>query len=483
MLTRIYGTAFFTQKDLEAHLERLEQARARTTIASSARSSACSGCAPRRPGMPFWLPKGTVLLRLIEDEVREQLRRRGYDEIKTPQIMDAELWHRSGHWDNYRENMFFAEPSERDRDESDRGYAVRPMNCPGACLAFGSERHSYRDLPLRLAEFGLSRATSARACCTACCACAPSPRTTPTSTARSSRSPAEVNAICDAIDQLYASFGFDDVRVELSTKPEKSIGTDEQWEQATEALRRGAGAPGPRVRAQPGRRRLLRPQDRLPRDRRDRPLVAARHLPARLLHARALRAHLPGRGQRRAPPGDDPPRPAGLDGALRRDPDRAPRRPLPDLARARAGDGPAGRRPPQRVRGRSRRRAARGGRARARSTSAPSRSGRRSATPSWPRCRTCSSSATRSRRPARRRGALARGGRRSAPLATSRELQLAADQSATRGREVPSTGRRIAEPSRRVRLYCAAMQGSHIPSRRLSARCLAAFPSSPSTAG
>src|SRR5204862_5560433 len=115
MLTRIYGTAFFSKQDLEEHLERLEQARAR----DHRRLGPELGLFMLReeaPGMPFWLPNGSVLLRLIEEEVREQLRRRGYVEIKTPRVLDVELWHRSGHWDNYRENMFFAEPSEREGD-------------------------------------------------------------------------------------------------------------------------------------------------------------------------------------------------------------------------------------------------------------------------------------------------------------------------------------------------------------------------------
>ena len=97
--------------------------------------------------MPFWLPNGTTLLHLIEDEVQDQLRKRGYQEIATPQVLDEELWHRSGHWDNYRDDMYFMEVDER-------RFALRPMNCPGACLVFDSERHSYRELPLRLAEFG-----------------------------------------------------------------------------------------------------------------------------------------------------------------------------------------------------------------------------------------------------------------------------------------------------------------------------------------
>jgi threonyl-tRNA synthetase len=251
MLTRIYGTAFFSKKDLEAHLERLELARANDhrKLGPQLGLFMLRGEAP---GMPFWLPKGTVLLRLIEDEVRDQLRRRGYEEIKTPQILDVELWHRSGHWDNYRENMFFAEPSERDRDESSRGYAVRPMNCPGACLTFASERHSYRELPLRLAEFGLvSRyeregvlhgllrvraftQDDAHVYCTL------------------EQVPGEVNSICEAIDELYAKFGFSDVRVELSTKPEKAIGTDEQWEEATAALTEALESQGREYQLNPG---------------------------------------------------------------------------------------------------------------------------------------------------------------------------------------------------------------------------------------
>ena len=234
MLTRIYGTAFFSNKDLEQHLERIELAKAN----DHRRLGPQLGLFMFReeaPGMPFWLPNGTVLLRLIEAEVRKQLRRRGYEEIKTPRVLDEELWHRSGHWDNYRENMFFVEPSEREGDE--RRFALKPMNCPGACLVYAAGRHSYRELPLRLAEFGdVSRyeregvlhgllrvraftQDDAHVYCTL------------------DQVADEVDSICEAIDELYARFGFDDVRVELSTRPDKSIGSDEQWERAEGALR------------------------------------------------------------------------------------------------------------------------------------------------------------------------------------------------------------------------------------------------------
>ncbi len=233
MLTRIYGTAFFSKKDLAEHLQRIEEARARDHRKLGPQLGLFM-LRPEAPGMPFWLPNGTVLLRAIEAEVQKQLRKRGYVEIKTPRVLDEELWHRSGHWDNYRENMFFVEPSEREGNE--RRFALKPMNCPGACLAFGSEAYSYRDLPLRLAEFGdvyryeregvlhgLLRVRAftqddAHVFCTL------------------DQVTDEVDSICEAIDELYARFGFDQVRVELSTRPDKSIGTDEQWERAEASL-------------------------------------------------------------------------------------------------------------------------------------------------------------------------------------------------------------------------------------------------------
>jgi len=228
-LTRIYGTAFFSKADLEQHLERIEEAKAR----DHRRLGPQLGLFMLRdeaPGMPFWLPNGTTLLHLIEAEVRKQLRRRGYQEIATPQVLDVNLWHRSGHWDNYRDEMYFMSDGERE-------FALRPMNCPGACLVYSSDRHSYRELPLRLAEFGrVSRneregvlhgllrvraftQDDAHVYCT------------------EDQITDEVASICEAIDELYARFGFEDVKVELSTRPEKSMGTEEQWAKAEAALK------------------------------------------------------------------------------------------------------------------------------------------------------------------------------------------------------------------------------------------------------
>jgi threonyl-tRNA synthetase len=229
MLSRIYGTAFFSKADLEEHERLLEEARARDHRRLGPELGLFR-LRPESPGMPFWLPQGTVLLRLIQEEDRKQLRKRGYVEINTPHVMDVDLWHRSGHYDNYRENMYFSEVD-------DRRFALKPMNCPGACLVFDSERRSYRDLPLRMAEFGhvfrheregvlhgLLRVRAftqddAHVYCTM------------------DQIADEVDSICDAVDELYERFGFSQYDVELSTRPEKSIGTAEEWDTATDALR------------------------------------------------------------------------------------------------------------------------------------------------------------------------------------------------------------------------------------------------------
>jgi threonyl-tRNA synthetase len=244
MLTRIYGTAFFSKKDLAKHLERIEQAKAR----DHRRLGPQLGIFMLReeaPGMPFWLPNGTTLLHMIEGEVQAQLRKRGYKEIATPQVLDEELWHRSGHWDNYRDDMYFMQSDEK-------RLALRPMNCPGACLVFDAERHSYRELPLRLAEFGrVSRneregvlhgllrvraftQDDAHVYCT------------------EEQIADEVTDICAAIDELYARFGFEGVRVELSTRPEKSMGSEEQWAKAEAALTEALDRQGREYELNPG---------------------------------------------------------------------------------------------------------------------------------------------------------------------------------------------------------------------------------------
>jgi threonyl-tRNA synthetase len=246
MLTRIYGTAFLSKQDLEHHLEMLEQARAR----DHRRLGPQLGLFTLRdeaPGMPFYLPHGMTVVNEIRRVVREQLNRRGYDEISTPNMLDVELWKRSGHWDNYRENMFFTRSGEDGRE-----LAVKPMNCPGACLVYSSQRHSYRDLPLRLAEFGLCTRNEREGVLHGLLRVRAFTQDDAHVYCTEDQIVGEVRHITDAIDELYALFGFDDVRVELSTRPEKSIGTDAQWRMAEDALARALQEMGREHQVNPG---------------------------------------------------------------------------------------------------------------------------------------------------------------------------------------------------------------------------------------
>ena len=228
MLTRLYATAFPTQAELDAYLARVELAKARDHRRLG-RELELFYFDDAGPGFPFFLPKGMLIVNQIQAAVRGELERLGYQEIRTPMILSEELWKSSGHWDHYRENMYFTQVDEQ-------GFAVKPMNCPGACLVFRSRRRSYSELPLRLAEFGhvhrhelsgvlhgLFRVRSftqddAHIFC------------------RLDQVHDEVQSVLGFIDRFYARFGFDQVQTKLSTRPEKAAGTDEMWERAEAAL-------------------------------------------------------------------------------------------------------------------------------------------------------------------------------------------------------------------------------------------------------
>jgi threonyl-tRNA synthetase len=179
--------------------------------------------------MPFWLPGGMTVQNEVRHVVSQQLNKRGYLEISTPQIADEELWHRSGHWQNYRENMYFTEAENR-------RFALKPMNCPGACLVYESQRRSYRDLPLRLAEFGLCSRREREGVLHGLLRVRAFVQDDAHVFCTPEQIEAEVQDICAAIDELYALFGFFDVAVELSTKPEKAVGEAKLWERAEAAL-------------------------------------------------------------------------------------------------------------------------------------------------------------------------------------------------------------------------------------------------------
>ena len=236
MLQRIYGTAFASKQLLEEHLARIEEAKKRDHRRLGKELDLFTFDIVA-PGSPFFHPKGAVVYNELIGYVRGLYRRYGYDEVITPQIMDVELWKRSGHYDNYRENMFFAPLEERE-------FAVKPMNCPAHCLIYGSRKRSYRELPIRYADFGrLHRAersgtlhglTRVRSFSQddAHIFCMPE------------QIGGEISALLEMIDEVYRDFGFDERRVLLSTRPEKSIGSDEMWAQAEGALAdalKGAG--------------------------------------------------------------------------------------------------------------------------------------------------------------------------------------------------------------------------------------------------
>ncbi len=397
MLTRVYGTAFFSAKDLRG-APRAARARTRQRPPPArVRSSACSRSRRSRPGPRSGCPPGPRCSTRWSALSREMGRERGYHEVKTPQIYDSSLWKTSGHWDKYRENMFVTE-------YEDRQMAVKPMNCPGHCQLYSLRPHSYRDLPVRYWEPGLLHRREPSGTLHGLLRVRHFAQDDSHIFCTEEQIQDEVAGVLEFAFATYEVFGID-VRLELSTRPEQRIGSDELWDQ-----QRGGADAGARERrastyeVSAGRGRLLRPEDRHAHDRLARPLVAARHLPARLQLPGALRPHLHRRRQRRAPPGDDPPGADGLLRAVHRDPARAPRRRAAGVAGSGAGDRAADRRPPHRLRRRGCEQRLRGRRpARRAATSAPSRSGARSATPSCARSPTCWSWAIASRRTTRSR--------------------------------------------------------------------------------
>lgn len=228
MLQRIYGTAFASRGELDAYLEQLEQARARDHRRLGQELDLFS-FDPHAPAMPFFHPRGAVLYNQLLAYVRELNEANGYGEVVTPQILDVELWHASGHYDNYRDSMFFTEVDER-------RYAVKPMNCPTHCLIYRQALRSYRDLPIRYADFGrlhryersgvtsgLTRVRSfaqddAHVFCT------------------DEQVEEEVLRAVEIILGIYETFAFHDIEIGVGTRPEKRVGTDAQWDVAERVL-------------------------------------------------------------------------------------------------------------------------------------------------------------------------------------------------------------------------------------------------------
>ncbi len=232
-LTRIYATAFPNQTELDAYLERLEQARARDHRRVG-RDLGLFYFDEHGPGFPFFLPKGMVIVNGIKGAVREELAHMDYSEIQTPTMLSDELWKISGHWDHYRENMYFSEVEGQN-------FAIKPMNCPGACLVYRSRRHSYRELPIRYAEFGHVHRHELSGVLHGLFRVRAFTQDDAHVFCRLDQVQDEVRAVLDLTDRFYGRFGFDRVDLFLSTRPEKAVGTVEMWDQAEAALRDALG--------------------------------------------------------------------------------------------------------------------------------------------------------------------------------------------------------------------------------------------------
>jgi threonyl-tRNA synthetase len=243
-MQRIYATTFYDQKSLAEHLTRLEEAKKRDHR-KLGRELDLFLIRQEAPGQVFWLPNGLRVVNGLVDYMREKLDRRGYQEIKTPLIMNTDVWRRSGHLDHYRENMYFVESDEAE-------FGIKPMNCPGAAMVYESSLRSYRELPLRLSEFGhchryersgvLSGLTRVRSFVQddAHIYCTPA------------QIESEVSDLIHLSREVYEDFGFQGFRIDLSTRPPSSMGTDEQWQQAEAALVSALEKTSTRYKVNPG---------------------------------------------------------------------------------------------------------------------------------------------------------------------------------------------------------------------------------------
>ncbi|MBP8911417.1 MAG: threonine--tRNA ligase [Phycisphaerae bacterium] len=229
MLQRVYGTAWPSQKDLDDYLHRLEEAKKRDHRVLGKQLELFS-FSEMGPGFAFMHPKGMIIWNEMLDFMRQMNRKYGYKEVRTPIILNEELWHRSGHWDNYKQNMYFTQIDQVD-------YAVKPMNCPGGCLLFKTTQHSYRELPLRMAEFGMVHRHEASGVLHGLFRVRQFTQDDAHIYCTPAQIESEIIGVINLIFETYKAFGFEDFAIELSTQPEKHIGSDEIWETATNALK------------------------------------------------------------------------------------------------------------------------------------------------------------------------------------------------------------------------------------------------------
>ncbi|MCY6482771.1 threonine--tRNA ligase [Clostridium aestuarii] len=235
MLQRIYGTAFTKKDELENYIHMLEEAKKRDHR-KIGRELGLYDIKEEGPGFPFFYPKGMVIRNILEDFWRDEHKKAGYGEIKTPIILNEALWHQSGHWDHYKENMYFTKIDNEN-------YAIKPMNCPGGILAYKSTLHSYRELPIRLGELGLVHRHEYSGALHGLMRVRCFTQDDAHIFMTKEQIKSEILGVIKMIDDFYKLFGFD-YFVELSTRPEDSMGSDEEWEVATNGLIEALNAGG-----------------------------------------------------------------------------------------------------------------------------------------------------------------------------------------------------------------------------------------------
>jgi threonyl-tRNA synthetase len=235
-LQRIYGTAWVKKEDQDAYLHMLEEAEKRDHR-KLGRQLDLFHLQEEAPGMIFWHPKGWAMWQEIEQYMRNVYRDNGYQEVKCPQILDRSLWEKSGHWENFKDNMFTTESEKRE-------YAIKPMNCPGHIQIFNTGLRSYRDLPLRYGEFGSCHRNEPSGALHGIMRVRGFTQDDGHIFCTEDQIQSEVTAFNDLVRKVYADFGFNDVTVKLALRPEKRVGSDEVWDKAELALREALKASG-----------------------------------------------------------------------------------------------------------------------------------------------------------------------------------------------------------------------------------------------
>jgi threonyl-tRNA synthetase len=244
-LVRIYGTAFFSKSEMTDYFTALEEAKKRDHRVLGEQLGLFA-FNEEAPGFPFYLPKGATLFNQLIEYMRNLIRRRGYQEVRTPLIMSEEMWHTSGHYDNYMENMFFTKLKLRDDDHpetvkdnvvEERPMAVKPMNCPGHCLVYRARLHSHNEFPLRLAEMGLVHRREMSGVRHGLFRVQAFTQDDAHHFCTPDQIGGEIKMLMAFFKEVYTTFDLGDVRIELSTRPAKSIGSDEMWEKAESSLK------------------------------------------------------------------------------------------------------------------------------------------------------------------------------------------------------------------------------------------------------